>query len=219
MYVKHVNDMHTNFSVSESGLHIYPGHPHLGATPDGLIECTCCEGKGVLEVKCPFCKKDQTVEEASQDKRFCLHEVNGQLLLKEDHQYYYQVQTQIFITQRKYCDFVVWTEESLYIQRIFADDSFLNNMLRQMTMFYVKCILPELMSHYFSKKLARKNESNDLYCYCRKQQEDMMISCQSDSCIFKKFHLHCIGLKRKPKPDWQCIECKKSSRRQLSSNV
>ena len=34
---------------------------------------------------------------------------------------YMQVQCQVFCTQRSYCDFVVWTEKDVHIQRIYPD--------------------------------------------------------------------------------------------------
>ena len=187
----------------------------MGATPDGLTECDCCDRKGVLEIKCPFCLKDQSMEEASGDKRFCLEKVNSHFQLKRDHQYYYQVQLQLFLTQREYCDFVVWTQESVHIETLPLDKVFVRNVLDKLRIFYVRCIIPELTSHYFSKKQASSRESEDLFCYCRKHFCESMIECSSDLCIFKKFHLQCIGLKRKPKPQWQCPECKKQRSKNL----
>ena len=44
---------HKKFSLTQSGLIIYPLHPFMGATPDAIVQCECC-GVGVIEVKCPF---------------------------------------------------------------------------------------------------------------------------------------------------------------------
>ena len=44
---------HDNFQVLDSGLVINPQWPFIGASPDGLIDCSCC-GRGVLEIKCPY---------------------------------------------------------------------------------------------------------------------------------------------------------------------
>ena len=35
-------DHHTNFSITASGLFVNPQYPHLGASPDGIITCSCC---------------------------------------------------------------------------------------------------------------------------------------------------------------------------------
>lgn len=49
---------------------------------------------------------------------------NGTMSLKEDHAYYYQVQTQMNVCKLTYCDFVVWTEKGIAIQRIAKDTQF-----------------------------------------------------------------------------------------------
>ncbi|KAM7298601.1 uncharacterized protein ISCGN_019180 [Ixodes scapularis] len=43
---------HQNLVLSQCGLYIMQGRPYIGASPDALVECQCCE-KRVLEVKCP----------------------------------------------------------------------------------------------------------------------------------------------------------------------
>lgn len=47
---------HSGFIIKSCGFIVDEENPFLGASPDGLIECTCC-GCGVLEVKCPFVLK------------------------------------------------------------------------------------------------------------------------------------------------------------------
>ena len=38
--------------ILERGLVIHPRLPHFGASPDGVITCSCC-GTDIAEVKCP----------------------------------------------------------------------------------------------------------------------------------------------------------------------
>ena len=45
---------HNNFLVSDSGFVIDTNYPHLGASPGEIVSCDCCNGCGVLEIKCPF---------------------------------------------------------------------------------------------------------------------------------------------------------------------
>ena len=40
---------HHGFSVSDSGLTLNPQWPHLGASPDGVLNCQCCP-KRVVEI-------------------------------------------------------------------------------------------------------------------------------------------------------------------------
>lgn len=39
--------------------------------------------------------------------------IEGELKLKTSHDYYYQVQGQLHITDRKYCYFAVWTPKGI----------------------------------------------------------------------------------------------------------
>ena len=75
---------HTQFTVSCCGLIINPSHPHMGATPDGIVTCECC-GRGVLEIKCPFSCKDKSFVEATTNSRFFLTEDDGVFTLKRNH--------------------------------------------------------------------------------------------------------------------------------------
>ena len=58
----------TNFEMSKCGLLIDREMSLLGATPDGIVKCSC--GTSVLEIKCPYKYKDCTplAVKALQDK-------------------------------------------------------------------------------------------------------------------------------------------------------
>ena len=94
------------------------------------MKCSCCTN-GVLEIKCPFChRNDNIYDSAEQDKKFCLKKnADGLLSLDHSHPYYYQVQTQIFVCGVDYGDFVVCTfpENSkpvIHIERTLPDHNF-----------------------------------------------------------------------------------------------
>ena len=53
--------------------------------------------------------------------------VNG-LQLKQTHLYYYQVQSQIFLCDEEYADFVVFTEKEVNIERVASDEGKLNDI-------------------------------------------------------------------------------------------
>ena len=132
---------HPGFSVCKSGL--------VGASPEGLIKCGCC-GPGVLEVKCPFSCKDKSFMEATAET-FFLEQADGRFTLKEKHAYYYQVQAQIKFCSVNYCDFVVWRENELVVQRIDPDEELINTSLEQATLFFKFGVLPELLGKWYSK--------------------------------------------------------------------
>ena len=70
-YFKICNSQHESFSVKDSGLVINSEWPFIEESPDGIINCSC-HGKGVLEIKCPFCNQESTIQSTAMDKRFCL---------------------------------------------------------------------------------------------------------------------------------------------------
>ncbi|XP_033635761.1 uncharacterized protein LOC117296806 isoform X2 [Asterias rubens] len=218
-YFKVTASKHSSFSINDAGLFINPDTPFIGATPDGLVHCDCC-GDGVLEVKCPYSKKDVPMETACADPSFYLSTSDQGTQLKENHQYYYQIQTQLHSTKRKYCDFVVWIPSQIHIQRIEFNANFFKCILEKVSSFYKVCILFEVIGKWFtqSRPLAVQdlsatfgNEGQPtVWCYCRRADlKAQFVSCYSDKCQIKKFHMSCVKLKVAPKRKWFCKDCRK----------
>lgn len=63
----------------------------MAVSPDGVITCDCC-GVGTLEIKCPFCARDEPLDVAEIEY---LSDVTNKTRLKENHAHYYQFQAQI----------------------------------------------------------------------------------------------------------------------------
>ena len=61
----------------------------LGASPDSLGEYECC-GKGVVEVKCPLCAEETSLQQAVNSNVFCLDRRgdSSEYSLKKDHSHY-----------------------------------------------------------------------------------------------------------------------------------
>ena len=56
---------------------------------------------------------------------FCVSKnESGILQLKKDHQYFYQIQTQLHVYEKTYCDFVVWGKDLLHNERILPNTDF-----------------------------------------------------------------------------------------------
>ena len=92
-YLKVARVKHQNLQLSENGLYINPKWPFIGASPDGIVKCDCC-AEGVVEIKCPYKHRENTIEYAAvNDKQFCLTKQGDLLQLSRSHEYYYQVQT------------------------------------------------------------------------------------------------------------------------------
>ena len=99
-----------------SGLVINTPYPHMGASPDGNVQCVRC-GRGVVEIKCPYSCRNKTFLEVTGDKNFFLDLVDGKHYLKKTHAYYYQVQAHMKFCKTLYCDFVVLSEKDTTIER------------------------------------------------------------------------------------------------------
>lgn len=141
---------HRDLVVAPSGVIINPSWSFLGASPDGAVydPSNFQQPYGFIEVKCPYSVRNVTLTEACSHSGFCsrLNSV-GQLELKETHQYYAQVQGQMAIGERIWCDFVVFTLKGISIQRIYFNQDYWNTkLLPKLISFYDNCVAPELVS-------------------------------------------------------------------------
>ena len=95
---------HENFTIYQSGLVIDADFPCLGASPDGIVTCSC-HGTDVLEIKCPYKYKDGFIG-WSHDKDFPIDE---KLMVKQNRMYYYQIQLQMELCQVEFGYFYGYT--------------------------------------------------------------------------------------------------------------
>lgn len=119
--------------------------PWLAASPDGIV-MDPKHGRGCLEVKCPLSCEAITVQEACRKlTAFCLIEQKGIINLSKLHSYFYQVQTQMHVTN---CDFVVWSPVgALFIERIEYDSVFMKRAILKAEKFYFDQFLPAVIQH------------------------------------------------------------------------
>lgn len=96
----------------------------MGASPDGLVQCKCC-GNGLLEIKCTYTHKDLSPEEvATMDKNYFVYmDDSNNVKLKTNTSWYYQIQTQLGVCDRKWCDFVLYTQKGISVDRISFDNT------------------------------------------------------------------------------------------------
>ncbi|XP_063234908.1 uncharacterized protein LOC134537900 isoform X3 [Bacillus rossius redtenbacheri] len=153
-------------TVNPCGLFICGDQPFLAATPDGLVDEDV-----IVEVKCLPSVKDRKLVDAVQDKKssVCLELKNHQLRLKRNHKYYYQVQGQLNISGRRYCDFVVLTENDFFVERIEKDENlWMNVMMPKLQKFYINCVLPEIVDSRIKRKMSIRDP-----LYIIQAQEEM----------------------------------------------
>lgn len=150
--------------------------------------------------------------------------------------YFIQVQCQLFCSNKTYCDFVVWTEKDIHIERIYPNEEFWLINVEKVKHIFITSILPELMGKFHSRtssvqsgvepqepdqsvtsfslnKDTSVNTGNDellTYCYCKGPEEGEMVGCDNSECVYRWFHLKCLKLNSLPKSKfWYCPDCRK----------
>ena len=132
VYFKHFQENHQNATIRDCGLFIHISKQYLGASPDALVECSCC-GKGVLEIKCPFSIMYQT---PLPENLSYLISQDRKVSLKQGHKYYAQIQGQMAITKRDWCHFYVFTHAGFHLETIKFDESYWNLLETNLSWFY-----------------------------------------------------------------------------------
>ena len=93
---------------------------YLATSPDGIIPLG--RGRcGVVKAKGPYKHHKSPIKEACKDTAFCFSKEDGQIALNHRHDYYFQVTGQLALTSAEFCNFVVWTEVDIHIERIQLD--------------------------------------------------------------------------------------------------
>ncbi|XP_076090454.1 uncharacterized protein LOC143062652 isoform X1 [Mytilus galloprovincialis] len=196
---------HQNFCVKKAGFLIDLNYPYIGVSADGIATCDC-HGSSVLEVKCPYKYRSSLLPEFLADPNTCLktdHE------LKKTHQYYSQVQLQMYVHNMNTSFFVVWGEKFTVVSNVTKDDEFIKTMLEKSHNFFINAVVPELLTRKISSPTEKPISNDELFCICQTPEDGNMIGCDNQNCKYKWFHLDCIKMKRVPKFTWYCSYCKK----------
>ena len=213
-YVEQTQQEHILFECHPAGLTVHPDYPHLGASPDCLISCSCC-GDGLVEIKCPYKHRDEHPHQIH-DPKFCLCPVDESVLLSKKHDYYIQIQGQMAICNREYCDFVCWTPKGMHVERISFDPSVFHKIKPSLDRFFLSFVLPELLTHSVKGSVAdgvtdKENtpgsvhaSTPEVYCLCRQGEHGRMVACDNPNCTIEWYHYKCVGITKKPKGKWYC---------------
>ena len=147
-YTEMMEESHVNFRLFPCGLYINPSFPHLGATPDGIISGDCC-GTG-LEIKCPYkiqvLRYYESKHVIALDFYLKANEADGLLSLHHNHQYYYQIQGQLAVCEKDFCDFICWTPPGIHVECIVADPAMFEYVRLVLGKFFESVLLPRLLT-------------------------------------------------------------------------
>lgn len=149
LYESQMRKMHCSFKVKCSGLIIQSKNcPLIRATPDGITSCRCC-GTGILEIKCPYKHKfrDMTGENIARDGSYHLKiGENNNIKLKEESQWYSQIQIQLGVSNYSWCDLVIFTKAvpHITIERIEFNKERFDCEVQRSLIFHEKYVMPKL---------------------------------------------------------------------------
>ena len=161
---------HTTLSHEPSGLTLSKTYSFLGASSDGIVmDPPEPPSDGLLEIKCPFSIDGDVCcwspFEMARKSSFCLaHLDDGALQLKRTRAYYSQVQRELVIMEKKWADFVIWTQGSgdhLHVERIYADAAFWLNTCMLTLYSYTTAMVPELLLRHIQRGLPQLESEAD----------------------------------------------------------
>ena len=129
--------------IRKAGLFVCNRLPYLGATPDSIIpaghenennEC-------LVEIKCPYAHRF-----SRKAPDYLILKEDGQYELKKRHNYYYQVQGQLYVCEKELCYFVVYTFPRLDIVKVYKDADFCDrDMIPRLNEFYFNYFKPMIV--------------------------------------------------------------------------
>ena len=148
-YISQMTTMnHLGVSVENCGFIILPEYGWLGASPDGIVRDPTSEQPcGIIEIKCPYSKREMTPQEACIDPSFYCKLVDSKVCLNTTHSYYHQVQLQLYVGADLYfwCDFCVYTCKGFSVQRNSPDREWQEKYIPELESYFDQYIVPELI--------------------------------------------------------------------------
>ena len=140
----------TKKNVTSTGLWVNPKYPYLACSPDGLVD-----DDGLVEIKSLKLFKEHEIQKivkngstvVSKDilGRQCFEIKDGTCVLKESHSYYHQIQLQLLVTERTYCDFVLYAADGpVSIETINRDEQLMSEILHHLSTFWFQVVSPEI---------------------------------------------------------------------------
>lgn len=125
-------ELETGNTVEKCGF--FTHNDWLGASPDGLVG-----DEGLIEIKCPYGARD-----------------TGRFKTAEEQPHYYaQMQIQMFVAGKTWCDFYQWSTKGASLETIAIDDEFLIDALPKLYDFWQRLHKVEVNnSKYLEPKIS-----------------------------------------------------------------
>lgn len=118
------------------GLFVPVDRPYLGASPDAIVG-----DDGIVEVRCLYAGRNMPILPGPKFRHLQL-DSNNQICFKKSSLCYDQIQGQLFLSNRKFCFFVVYTFQDSFVQKIYIDREYC-----------IGCLIPTL-EHFLCEILS-----------------------------------------------------------------
>lgn len=137
-----------NVKVEKMGLVISSIKPYIAASPDGVV---VTQGKqSLIEVKCPYSIREQSI--SCKTLPWLKSDENGNEILDQNHNYYYQIQTQLFCTGADNCTLVIFTLKGTKFLDVPRDEEKIKMMIEKLDTFFVDHFRAELLDTFLYRK-------------------------------------------------------------------
>ena len=138
--------------------------------------------------------------------KFCIQSGS----LSTTHPYYAQIQTQMNVCNRKYCDFFMWTEKDYFCQRVIQDKDIWKTYDEKVELVFRNGVLPEIIGKCFTRvpKVTIYDNNDGSTATVRGESLGEIYPCSRAECQLKYFHLKCLNLTRALKKSWVCPDCR-----------
>ncbi|XP_061584620.1 uncharacterized protein LOC133449482 [Cololabis saira] len=129
---------HLCVNWSPCGLVVHPDAPWLGAVPDGLVyDPKETKSFGLVHIECV------NFQSFSECKFLACRD--GFLQLKLTHPHYWDIQGEMLVTGTSWCDLLVHSRKDILVQRIYRNETIIQNMKKKLDEFFFYYYLPNLI--------------------------------------------------------------------------
>jgi hypothetical protein len=131
--------------VHNCGIFVCKKYSYLAASPDAIVDDDL-----IVEIKCPYSARNQIITNVTVPYMQAVVEGDRTVLkLDMSHDYYYQIQGQLLASERSQCDFVVFTQKDFCVTRIDKNQTFIDQMVEKLTVFFNEYFKPALKEAIF----------------------------------------------------------------------
>ena len=149
-FLSELRKTHKGVTIVETGLIVHSQYIFIAGSPDGIIKCQCCPTR-VLEIKCPWkcCGKDPKEYKADFFRR-----ASGQNTLKQNHEFYTQIQFQMAVTGTESGFFVVYSRKGIFYEEVKFNPNYFKYVVKLCEYFFNKYIIPHFRTVESDQKVG-----------------------------------------------------------------